>query len=189
MSVTVCQWVQFFWHGGIQFHPIFSIHTSMSDVILSDCLSAVTCHTETRFNGISVGKLCPYCRNTNIHHCCYKSYHYFGAALLRGVLRELGLLGPVQGSHHGHKSLQEVQRDSGLWAQPGAQELPISSTAVLGSVRAPAQGAESAGGSSWWDLLQPLGTLLWVVLLGLGGTRGTQRCLQPQPCHNSAHTF
>ena len=119
-----------------------------------------------------------------------KSYHYFGAALLRGVLRELGLLGPVQGSHHGHKSLQEVQRDrAGLWAQPGAQELPISSTAVLGSVRAPAQGAESGGGSSWWDLLQPLGTLLWVVLLGLGGTRGTQRCLQPQPCHNSAHTF
>lgn len=71
------------------------------------------------------------------------------------------------GSHLGHKSPQEVQGNvaglcstvpgaaQGHRAQPGAQELPISSTAVLGECRALAQGVESSGGPPWGSPTAP----------------------------------
>lgn len=63
--------------------------------------------------------------------------------MLRGELRELSLLSLKQESHHGHKSLQEAQRDrAGLRAQPGA----ISSTAVLGGCQSPGTGIRELWG-------------------------------------------
>ena len=43
------------------------VHTSMSDIILSDCLSAANCHVATTCNGILVGRFNLYCHITNIH--------------------------------------------------------------------------------------------------------------------------
>ena len=99
------------------------------------------------------------------------------------------------GSHRGHKSSQEVQGNGvllsgaqaaqGHRAQPGAQELPISSTAVLGGCRSPGTGSRERWGLLLGDLPLPpavvLGCLLWVALQGQGGTRGTQSYLGPAP--------
>ena len=65
-SIDEGQWVQFFPHGGIQWHTFFLIRSSMLDVILSDCPSAATRHMATKYNRILVGRLSRYCRTTNI---------------------------------------------------------------------------------------------------------------------------
>ena len=44
----------------------FFIHSSTSDAILSDCPSAVICHTATECNGILGGRFSFYCHTTNI---------------------------------------------------------------------------------------------------------------------------
>ena len=98
------------------------------------------------------------------------------------------------GSHRGHKSSQEVQGNGvllsgaqaaqGHRAQPGAQELPISSTAVLGGCRSPGTGSRERWGLLLGDLPLPLavvlGCLLWVALQGQGGPRGP-RVISVQP--------
>ena len=43
-----------------------SIHTSMSDAIVSDCPSAAICHTATKWNGILVETFSLYCHTTNM---------------------------------------------------------------------------------------------------------------------------
>lgn len=61
---------------------LHSIHTSMSDTTLSDCPSAASCYTATKYNGTVVGRFNPYCHTTNIclwHHgpTSQTGRHYF----------------------------------------------------------------------------------------------------------------
>ena len=70
-SVNECQWVQFFSAQRNLLTHFFSIHTSMSDTTLSDCLSAAICCMATTCNVIVVGRFILYCRTTTIHlQCC-----------------------------------------------------------------------------------------------------------------------
>ena len=63
MNVIGCNFSA--WRNSIT-HLCF-ICTSMSDAILSDCPSAVICHTATKFNGILAGRFNLCCHNNNIH--------------------------------------------------------------------------------------------------------------------------
>ena len=47
-------------------------HSTMSDAIVSDCLSAAICHMATKCNEISEGKLHLYSHTTSIHICSIK---------------------------------------------------------------------------------------------------------------------
>ena len=61
----------FFQHGGRNSVPHFCfICTSMSDTILSECLSADSCHVARECNGVLVGRFNLYCFTTNICLCC-----------------------------------------------------------------------------------------------------------------------
>jgi len=62
ISISECQWVTFFLHGGMQWH------TFASDTL--PCQMPF-CHTETTCNGILVRRFNLYCRTTNIclWHC------------------------------------------------------------------------------------------------------------------------
>jgi len=57
-----CQWVEFFPHGGIQWHT--------SDTILSDCPSVAICHKATNCIRILVGRFNLYWHLNNIHPWC-----------------------------------------------------------------------------------------------------------------------
>ena len=62
-SVSECQWMSFFrWRNSVS--HLCSVHTSMSDAILSDCPSAAICHTTTEYNRILVRRFNLYCHNT-----------------------------------------------------------------------------------------------------------------------------
>jgi len=69
MGTTSSTWMNWFVH--FCFICICFICTSVSDIILSDCPSAATCHTATKCNGILTGRFNLYCHPTNIrlsHH-------------------------------------------------------------------------------------------------------------------------
>ena len=54
----------FFLHGWIK--DLCFTHASMSDTVLSECLSPAMCHTVIKCNGILMGEFNLYCRTTNI---------------------------------------------------------------------------------------------------------------------------
>lgn len=86
--------------------------------------------------------------------------------------------------------LSGAQAAQGHRAQPGAQELPISSTAVLGGCRSPGTGSRERWGLLLGDLPLPLavvlGSLLWVALQGRGGPGGPRVIsVQPQATRGS----
>ena len=76
-SVNECWWGPFFssWRNSVS--HLYSIHTSTSDTIPSDCPSAAVCHTAIKCHGILVGRLSLYCYTTDIIGCIT-----FGAALI-----------------------------------------------------------------------------------------------------------
>ena len=65
-SISECQWVPFFLHGGIRFHP-FAPYTLPCQTPLSDCPSAACCHTATKCNRTLVGRFSSYCHTTSSH--------------------------------------------------------------------------------------------------------------------------
>ena len=76
LNFSKCQWMSVganfsTWRSSAT-HLCF-MHTSMSDVILSDCPSAAIPHMATKCNGILVGRLNLYCHTTNSHLCHHGS--------------------------------------------------------------------------------------------------------------------
>ena len=63
MDVNECNFFSVSWNSTTHLCFIF---TSMSDTILSNCLSSAICHTVTKFNRILVEKFSLYCHVTNI---------------------------------------------------------------------------------------------------------------------------
>ena len=73
-TFSKCQWMSMgtiFSAWRISVPHLCSIHTSISDAILSHCPSAAICCTVTICNRILVGRFNLYCHPTNIHlwHC------------------------------------------------------------------------------------------------------------------------
>ena len=56
--------------------------TSMSDIILSNCLSAAICHTATKFKGISVEGFYLYCHTTITHLWCSGPIEFWGSSCI-----------------------------------------------------------------------------------------------------------
>ena len=50
--------------------PLYSIHTSMSDAILSDCPPTAICHKAKKYNEILTGRFNFYCHPSTIHLWC-----------------------------------------------------------------------------------------------------------------------
>ena len=66
-SVNECQRLPFFSACRSSVTPFCSIRISVSDTNLSDCPSAVSCHTATKRNGTLTGRFNPYCHTISIH--------------------------------------------------------------------------------------------------------------------------
>jgi len=66
--------------------PLCSVHTSMSDAIVSDCPSVAICHTATACNRIMVGRFSLYCHTTNIHLRCHGQQYNIGGNTFGAVL-------------------------------------------------------------------------------------------------------
>jgi len=83
-SISECQGVPFFpaWRNSVP--HLCSLRTSMSNTILSDCLSAAIFHRATTHIGILVGRLNLSCYPTTIHHM--GQYNEIGDVTFRAAL-------------------------------------------------------------------------------------------------------